>query len=185
MTGPSPVRVELSVQGPIPTYLLGKGVDVSLTYERPSPTAPNSPHIPAPTGAFTVHRTGEYTGEELALRTGVPRCALGEEAPDALRPGGGRERYAAADVVRLAVVGRLVRSGVPVARAAALVRAAESRPAAAVRDARDFPNSGAGVQTGAVMTAGNESGTDRSRSGHGSADTRRAPAHSRVLPPGE
>lgn len=72
-------------------------------------------------------RTSRYTREELALRTGVPHTAL-FDSDDVER----RQTYAAIDVVRLAVVDRLVRSGVPVAHAAALVRAAESRAAARV-----------------------------------------------------
>ncbi len=70
-------------------------------------------------------RTGRYTHDELSLRTGVP-CAALRDLPGPL-PRGQCEQYAAIDVVRLAVVDRLMRSGVPVARAAALVRAAESR----------------------------------------------------------
>jgi len=70
-------------------------------------------------------RTAHYTLDELALRTGVAHDAL-RDPKDTGQPG----HYAAIDVVRLAVVDRLVRSGVPVARAAALVRAAESRAVA-------------------------------------------------------
>ena len=69
------------------------------------------------------------------LRTGVSHAALGDLNGDLGGDLGGAARhrpYAAIDVVRLAVVDRLVRSGVPVARAAALVRAAESRVSAGV-----------------------------------------------------
>jgi hypothetical protein len=95
-----------------------------LTYERPSEPALN--------GRSTRVPTSGYTGAELALRTGIPYAALRDRVAGPLAPGGGREHYAAIDVVRLAVVDRLVRSGVPVARAAALVRAAESRVAAGI-----------------------------------------------------
>lgn len=74
--------------------------------------------------------TGRYTHEELELRTGIPHDALRDPDGGDSNHGQQRPHYAAIDVVRLAVVDRLVRSGVPVARAAALVRAAESRAAA-------------------------------------------------------
>lgn len=108
---------------------------MSSTYERPSAASPNGRHPAALTCEFTAlvrpwrenakgvkGHVGDYTRDELALRTGVPRAALG--ALPAQRRG---EQYAAIDVVRLAVVDHLVRGGVPVACAAALVRAAESR----------------------------------------------------------
>lgn len=110
---------------------------MSSTYERPSAESLNGRPLPTLTceftglirpwrddakGVNTRDGDGDYTGDELALRTGVPRSALG--ALPAQRRG---EQYAAIDVVRLAVVDHLVRCGVPVACAAALVRAAESR----------------------------------------------------------
>jgi hypothetical protein len=64
------------------------------------------------------------------------------------------DEYTAIDVVRLVVVDRLMRSGVPVARAAALVQAAESLASAAIRAGQGFPNSDVRVQTGSEMTAG-------------------------------
>ena len=113
------------------------------TYERPSAEPLNGRCPDAPTCDFDAitqlwredakglntgpRRVGRYTHEELVLRTGVSHTALRD--PD----GAAQHRpYAAIDVVRLAVVDRLVRSGVPVARAAALVRAAESRASAGV-----------------------------------------------------
>ncbi|HEU5356154.1 MAG TPA: hypothetical protein VFU65_16900 [Actinocrinis sp.] len=80
-----------------------------------------------PHADYEPPRPGHYTREELALRTGVPHDAL-RDPKDAERS----RHYAAIDVVRLAVVDRLARSGVPVAHAAALVRAAESRAAGRV-----------------------------------------------------
>jgi hypothetical protein len=115
-----------------------------LTYERPSTSALN--------GRSTATPTSGYTDAELTLRTGIPHSTLPGRIPGPLAPGGGRAHYTAIDVVRLAVVDRLVRSGVPVARAAALVRAAESRAAAPVRAGQAFPNSVIGVQTGSAMT---------------------------------
>ena len=117
---------------------------MSLTYERPS--------VPALNGRSATTVTSDYTDAELALRTGVPHVTLRDRVHGPLAPGGGREHYAAMDVVRLAVVDRLVRSGVPVARAAALVMAAESRVPATIRAGQAFPNSGTGVQTGCAMT---------------------------------
>ncbi|MBS2963911.1 hypothetical protein KGA66_12710 [Actinocrinis puniceicyclus] len=106
---------------------------MSATYERTSvaslngasPDGLNSENT-APDGQWRedangVEAAARYTPEELALRTGVPRAVLCDLRDLHPLPG------AAIDVVRLAVVGRLLRSGVPVARAAALVRAAESR----------------------------------------------------------
>jgi len=118
---------------------------VPLTYERPSAQTPDGRSANAPASA--------YTGDELALRTGIPRAALHDPECGLLASGGGREQYAAIDVVRLAVVDRLVRSGVPVAHAAALVRAAESRARTGIRAGQAFPNSGTRVQTGSAMTA--------------------------------
>jgi hypothetical protein len=115
-----------------------------LTYERPSAAALNGRSDTVPDGG--------YTAAELALRTGVPHPAGCDRMRAPLPPGDGREHYAAIDVVRLAVVDRLVRSGVPVARAIALVRAAESRVSATIRAGQGFPNSGTGVQTGPAMT---------------------------------
>lgn len=113
------------------------------TYERPSAEPLNGRCPDAPTCDFDgitrlwreganglnagSRHTGRYTREELVLRTGVPHAALGD-----LNGAAPHRPYAAIDVVRLAVVDRLVRSGVPVARAAALVRAAESRVSAGV-----------------------------------------------------
>ena len=71
---------------------------MSLTYERPSTRTLNGPSPDAAVSAFA----------DPAETTGVA------EGPRAI------------DVVRLAVIDRLVRSGVPVARAAALVQAAET-----------------------------------------------------------
>lgn len=82
--------------------------------------------------AAPTQPTGRYTPEELELRTGIPHYTLrdpGDGDPNNTQQ---RPPYAAIDVVRLAVVDRLVRSGVPVARAAALVRAAQSRAAAGI-----------------------------------------------------
>jgi len=115
-----------------------------LTYERPSAAALNG-------RSGNVHGGG-YTGAELALRTGIPHTTRRDRVRGPLAPGDGREHYAAIDVVRLAVVDRLVRSGVPVARAIALVRAAESRAPETIRAGQAFPNSGTGVQTGPAMT---------------------------------
>ena len=123
-----------------------------MTYERPSAPSLNGRCAIGTTAAFTSEDTG-YTGDEIALRTGIARATLRDGAHGPLAPGDGREHYAAIDIVRLAVVDRLVRSGVPVARAAALVRAAESRAGAAIRAGQAFPNSGTGVQTGPAMTA--------------------------------
>jgi hypothetical protein len=97
---------------------------VSLTYERPSTRALNGPFPTPATSEFSAPfgpatPAVGYTGAELAARTGVPPAALAALPQP-------RELYAAIDVVRLAVVDRLVRSGVPVARAAALVQAAEN-----------------------------------------------------------
>jgi hypothetical protein len=83
--------------------------------------APSAPRNTLPAGP------DHYTHEELVLRTGVPPAALND-----LRGSVPPRPYAAIDVVRLAVIDRLMRSGVPVARAAALVKAAESRAAAGV-----------------------------------------------------
>jgi hypothetical protein len=109
---------------------------VSLTYERLSATALNgrSPSAPAsgisgPAGSHGGSSGGSngrgagYSVEEVAARTGVPRAVLAVLA---------REQYTAIDVVRLAVMDRLMRSGVPVARAAALVQAAETLARAAI-----------------------------------------------------
>lgn len=85
-------------------YLLGKGVDVPQTYERPSPSSLNGPSTDAAISAFG----GSPDATGVAEATGV---ADGRRA---------------IDVVRLAVIDRLVRSGVPVAHAAALVQAAET-----------------------------------------------------------
>ena len=98
---------------------------MSLTYERPSAECLNGRWNALSAGGTAPAKTGRYTRDELSLRTGVPRAAL-RDLPGPL-PRGQYDQYAAIDVVRLAVVDRLVRSGVPVARAAALVRAAESR----------------------------------------------------------
>jgi hypothetical protein len=89
---------------------------VYLTYERPSTPSPNGRPANAPTCGFApqAESRGSYSGTEIAERTGVPYGLVGDAA------------YAAIDVVRFAVVARLMRSGVPVARATALVRAAES-----------------------------------------------------------
>jgi len=124
---------------------------VFSTYERPSAEPLNGRCPAAPTCDFDgitplwregakglntgSRRTGRYTREELVLRTGVPHAALRDLNGDSDSDQNGVEQhrpYAAIDVVRLAVVDRLVRSGVPVARAAALVRAAESRVSATV-----------------------------------------------------
>ena len=85
-------------------------MDVSLTYERPSTRTLNgrSPAAPA----------ASYSSDEIVARTGVSLAVLAICTGD--------EQYAAIDVVRLAVLDRLVRSGVPVARAAALVQEAET-----------------------------------------------------------
>ena len=99
---------------------------MSLTYERPSTRTLNGRSPVTPTSGFsapdgpvsTIGPVGSYTTAELAARTGVP--------PAALAMCTGIDQYAAIDVVRLAVLDRLVRSGVPVARAAALVQAAET-----------------------------------------------------------
>ena len=99
-----------------------------MTYERPIAASLNGRSTPVP----EVVPAHGYTSAELALRTGVPQTGLRDRMRGPLAPAGGREHYAAIDVVRLAVVDRLVRSGVPVARAAALVRAAESRVAAPI-----------------------------------------------------
>jgi hypothetical protein len=117
---------------------------VPLTYERPSARTPDGRAAKAPAGA--------YTGDEVALRTGISPAALLDPELGLPAPGGGREQYAAIDVVRLAVVDRLVRSGVPVAHAAALLRAAESRVRIGIRADEAFPNSGTRVQTGSAMT---------------------------------
>jgi hypothetical protein len=124
---------------------------VSLTYERPIAATLNGRNPGAPSSENTG--CSGYTGDELALRTGIPRAALHDGASGPFAPGGGREHYAAIDVVRLAVVDRLVRSGVPVARATALVRAAESHGHTPIQAGQAFPNSGTGVQTGSAMTA--------------------------------
>ena len=93
---------------------------MSLTYERPSTRTLNGRSPVTPTSGFSapVGPVGSYTVAELATRTGVP--------PAVLAMCTGIEQYAAIDVVRLAVLDRLMRSGVPVARAAALVQAAET-----------------------------------------------------------
>lgn len=88
---------------------------MSLTCERTSTNSLNGLHAPA----LTCH-DAHYSEEEIRLRTGVSHALLAKST-----------NCAAIDVVRLAVVDRLVRSGVPVARAVALVRAAESRSGAA------------------------------------------------------
>ena len=128
---------------------------MSLTYERPIAATLNgrNPGVPSSENTGCSGYTGDYTGDELALRTGIPRAALHDGGSGPFAPGAGREHYAAIDVVRLAVVDRLVRSGVPVARATALVRAAESRGHAPIQAGQAFPNSGTGVQTGSAMTA--------------------------------
>lgn len=155
MTRRSPVRVVLSVLMPIPMYLLGKGVSVSLTYERPSAPALNGRSTTAPTSEFTTQpiRRGTYTAEEISVRTGVPRAVLVVLSASGAAPDE-RDGYAAVDVVRLAVLDHLMRSGVPVARAAALVQAAERVADTAIRAGQAFPNSGVRVQTGSEMTAG-------------------------------
>ncbi|MGH3415578.1 MAG: hypothetical protein ACRDVE_06580 [Actinocrinis sp.] len=114
-----------------------------LTYERTSANSPNGLHA-------TLLTSGDanYSEEEICLRTGVSHELVAKST-----------NYAAIDVVRFAVVDRLVRCGVPMARAAALVRAAESRSGAANRAVQDFPNHDAGVQTGSAMTAGHEAVT--------------------------
>lgn len=102
---------------------------MSLTYERPSTRTLNGRSPVTPTSGFgapvgpastagPIDPAGSYTAAELATRTGVP--------PAVLAMCTGIEQYAAIDVVRLAVLDRLMRSGVPVARAAALVQAAET-----------------------------------------------------------
>lgn len=107
------------------------------TYERPSAEPLNGPGPDTLTcdfdeitrewreGAKGVNTpqtdATRYTRDEVVLRTGVPHTALAD-----LHGATQRRDYAAIDVVRLAVIDRLMRSGVPVARAAALVKAAES-----------------------------------------------------------
>lgn len=105
---------------------------MSLTYERPSTRTLNgrSPAVPV----------NCYSSVELVTRTGVPLAVLDLCADN--------ERCTAIDVVRLAVLDRLMRSGVPVARAAALVRAAETLANASIQAGQGFPNSGVRVQTG-------------------------------------
>ena len=83
---------------------------MSLTYERPSTRTLN--------GRSSTPAARCYTSLEIVTRTGVPLAALAICA--------GAEQYAAIDVVRFAVLDRLMRSGVPVARAAALVLQAET-----------------------------------------------------------
>lgn len=83
---------------------------MSLTYERPSTRTLN--------GRSSSAAAARYSSVEIVARTGVPLAAL------AICAGG--EQYAAIDVVRLAVLDRLMRSGVPVAHAAALVQQAET-----------------------------------------------------------
>jgi hypothetical protein len=70
-------------------------------------------------GAKPSDYSAGYSSDELVLRADVPLVVL-RQLCDLDCAGG-----AAIDVVRLAVVSRLLRSGVPVARAAALVQAAE------------------------------------------------------------
>ncbi len=98
----------------------------TLPATNPLPATSTAPvKNPLPSSGAAPVKPGRYTRDELSLRTGVPHAALCD-LPGPL-PRGPHEQYAAIDVVRLAVVDRLMRSGVPVARAAALVRAAESR----------------------------------------------------------
>lgn len=107
---------------------------MSPTYERTSAPALNGPAGGSLTSAFagaadwwregangakpSDYSTG-YSSDELVLRAGVPPVVL-RQLCDLDRTAG-----SAIDVVRLAVVSRLLRSGVPLARAAALVQAAE------------------------------------------------------------
>jgi MerR HTH family regulatory protein len=87
----------------------------------PAPRAHRQPEQPAPARR---PGTGNYPRAELAHRIGVgPATLRAWERQCGIAPGRGT-RYAAADVVRLEVLGRLVRSGVPVARAVELVCAA-------------------------------------------------------------
>jgi hypothetical protein len=117
-------------------------------------TAPTSgsgaPVAPADTGG-AIPPVGCYTSAELVTRTGVPHAVLATLAAPTLsryeheqcdecdqrdqpehfperrhEQGTQPTQYTAIDVVRLAVLDRLMRSGVPVARAAALVQAAET-----------------------------------------------------------
>jgi hypothetical protein len=74
---------------------------VPLPYERPSTPPPNGRSVDAPTCGFSA--ASGSTDETYAA-----------------------DVHRAIDVVRLAVIDRLVRSGVPVACATALVRAAET-----------------------------------------------------------
>lgn len=93
-----------------------------LTYERPSAASLNGLPVNPPTCGIATRSEfrGSYSGAEIAERTGVPHDLVGDAA------------YTAMDVVRFAVVARLMRSGVPVARATALVRAAESLAATVI-----------------------------------------------------
>ena len=80
-------------------------------------------------GAQTGVQAGAQTGDPAMGRTGTGqmiRTGVGD-APSSGAPGAWAERrggvgFAAVDVVRLEVLARLVRSGVPLARAAELVR---------------------------------------------------------------
>ena len=95
---------------------------MSLTYERPS--------APTLNGRSPVTPVSFYSSAEIVTRTGIPLAVLamctGAEQYALVDRCTAGDQYTAIDVVRLAVVDRLMRSGVPVARAAALVRAAET-----------------------------------------------------------
>lgn len=83
---------------------------------------------PARRLARAVSQTGNQTGNQMGtgpvIRTGVGDASSSGAPEGALARRGG-VGFAAVDVVRLEVLARLVRSGVPLARAAELVRTTE------------------------------------------------------------
>jgi DNA-binding transcriptional MerR regulator len=134
---------------------------MSLPTERPSAAAVNGPRriaplparrtlIPAPRAPYQAERPetdqrrgpGRYRRAEVAHRIGVgPATLRAWERQCGIAPVRGT-RYAAADVVRLEVLGRLVRSGVPVARAVELVCAAQYATECDVSATLGLPKSG-------------------------------------------
>jgi hypothetical protein len=92
-------------------------------------------------GAGAAETPLGYGCADLAERAGV--------TPDTVRswvaigavpcPGDTDWRYNAADVVWCEALGRLVRSGVPVARAAVLLRSARNRTSEPLRPGADLP----------------------------------------------
>lgn len=127
---------------------------MSFPYERTSADTPNAAGLPVEIPGQT--RCGEaeetrgtgYDCAQLGARIGVGAPVLAGWLREAARPGGrgeqltavdGGELFKAADVVWFEALARLVRSGVPVARAAVLLRTAQDQAADPARCGGSLP----------------------------------------------